>query len=1017
MKKFFMLIVVLSLLKHTCFAQKQYTITNYAQEQGLPFGAIRGIYKDTTGFIWITSEGGVSRFDGYNFKTFRHNPDDSTSLPKGYFLWNGILPEYGDIYFGTEHGYCLFNPASQSFTSRLPCGDSIKIFRIAKSEGVKDCYWLASKFALFRISKNGSERFALPHHISYQWRMIPSTNNCVVLYNSVSKDSLLYFDYQSKVFSKTKILNRMGMEDSSSILEVIFTGNNYYLFTSNSLYRFDSTAKSFVWHLDLKRTRNFNYEFSPYLTYNDTLVVIGSKSGYLNIFNIRTGEEKLVYVNKKIPEEELNDRGIYAIVKDNNGGIWMGTNSMGLIHYNLLTGESEQYIHEPGNINSLPNNLIYNLLTDENGVVWAGCIGHGLIKMEPITALFEIAVPAKTKKSSASVQGGFSENIRGFLETDDGYWIATLDGLFSYSKQTQQFSNQTSLVPLKYRNNNDNNAEGSNASFGSLAKDHAGNLWIGTWIGELFIYNVKLNHVFPLSRPRPIWDIDKDGCFRNLYCDSKNRMWISSQNAGVCMVDCNALNLENINATKFEYNFFDEKDSSSLLPVMAFVVTEDAQGTIWAGTENGLCRYNEQTKKWKRYYNIPGNKNSIHNSNVRSLCLDKKGTLWIGTNGGGLNRYDKEQDNFTHFTTENGLADDQIYTLVCDNNGMLWMGTNQGLCRFNPLDYSCKNFIEKDGIQNYEYNTNAAIKLKDGTLLFGGVAGYNIIDPHKIGDKKSKPPAVAITSVKVFDRETPFGDNIIKLNYNENNLAFEFVMLSYFHNQENHYAYKLEGIDHDWIYSDTRRFVSYPKLEPGDYTFKVKACNSDGVWNETGAQLQITITPPWWKTNWARTLFVLIAIGIIIAYYRYRTHALRMNQKMLQSEVSKATIELRKKNDEVEKKNQELLLTMENLKSTQEQLLQSEKMAAFGTMAKRMSHEIQNPMNFVNNFSALSKQLMEDVLNENATEQEKQEAMILLNGNLEKILYHGQRASAIIQQMQAHHRSGTTHDFFKENET
>ncbi|MEO8146725.1 MAG: triple tyrosine motif-containing protein, partial [Bacteroidia bacterium] len=303
-------------------------------------------------------------------------------------------------------------------------------------------------------------------------------------------------------------------------------------------------------------------------------------------------------------------------------------------------------------------------------------------------------------------------------------------------------------------------------------------------------------------------------------------------------------------------------------------MSEDAEGNIWAGTENGLCKYNEQTNKWKRYVNIPGNQKSLHNNSVRSLCLDKKGTLWIGTNGGGLNRYNKEQDNFTHFTMKDGLINDQIYTLVCDNNGMLWMGTNHGLCRFNPTDYSCKNFTEKDGIQNYEYNTGAALKLKDGTLLIGGISGYNIIDPNRIENKKPFTPVV-ISSFKVMDKETPTGNNNITLSYKENNLSFEFAALSYFRNQENHYAYQLEGVDRDWVYSDTRRYISYSQLKPGTYTFRVKAANHDGVWNETGAQMVISIKPPFWQTWWFIILCLTVFSGILYLINRYELNRVK----------------------------------------------------------------------------------------------------------------------------------------------
>jgi hypothetical protein len=194
---------------------------------------------------------------------------------------------------------------------------------------------------------------------------------------------------------------------------------------------------------------------------------------------------------------------------------------------------------------------------------------------------------------------------------------------------------------------------------------------------------------------------------------------------------------------------------------------------------------------------------------------------------------------------------------------MLWLGTNRGLSRFNPEDFSCKNFTLKDGIQNYEFNTGAALKLKDGRLLFGGVNGYNVIDPATIENRKTLPPRVVITSIKAVDREIPPGDGYSKLKHTENSLTFEFAALSYYRNQYNRYAYKMNGIDADWIYSGDRRVVTYSNLKPGDYTFTVKASNSDGVWNETGAQHTFTITPPWWATWWSYSIyFVLFCIAV-----------------------------------------------------------------------------------------------------------------------------------------------------------
>jgi len=767
--------------------------------------------------------------------------------------WYGAFPRFGDIYFETQPRHCKYNPATESFSFKLPFGDSLKTFCINEVKGNKDYYWAITNTTVFKISKAGTVPIPLPFSVvPYDWKIIASPDNRVLLSTTmVGKPNVMYVDEKTKAISKIKILNRESVEDTSTFCDVFFAGNNFYLFNTKSAFRFNATTRNFDWYFDLKHTADFEYAFPPYLPFNDTLVVISSKAGFLNIVNLRTGAEKLVYVNKKIPEAGLSDRMILSLTADNKGGVWIGTSQMGIIHFNVFTSELAQYIHEPGNTNSLADNYANAILPDESGVIWASSFANGLIKMEPVTPLFKTAVPAEATQSKLGAGNeahGYSANIRGFLETNDGYWIATMNGLFSYTNQTNHYNNLQYLRPeynatrvVVYEKN-----FSAGLTFGALAKDHSGNIWIGPWYGELAIYNVNLNRSFPI-RPQALKERNEN-VFRNLYCDSKNRMWISTQTAGVCMVNCNALNPEKINDIKFEYNFPDAKDTTALPPGITFLVSEDAHGNIWAGSQNGLCRYNEQTKKWKRYVNIPGNQKSIHHNDIRSLCLDKKGTLWIGTNGGGLNRYNKEQDNFTHFTTANGLPNDQIYTLVCDNNGMLWMGTNHGLCRFNPQDYSCKNFSEKDGIQNYEYNTGAALKLKDGTLLIGGITGYNIIDPNTIENKKSIPQVV-ISSFKIFDKEIPIGNGHPKLNY---------------------------GVDHDWIFSDTRRYVSYPNLEPGNYTFKVKACNSDGTWNETGTQMQITITPPWWRQWW----FVLLcfAVGASIIYLIYNMQRNRKKQ-------------------------------------------------------------------------------------------------------------------------------------------
>ena len=552
--KHFLYSILLLVVYHVCFAQQQYTITNYTQEQGLPSGTIRGIYKDTTGYIWLTSEEGIARFDGYNFKVFRHNPDDSTSLP-GNVTWLGAFTQFGDIYLETSGRFCKYNPSTESFTYKLPFGDSLDLFQIGEAKGVSDHYWALSKSSVFKISKTRIKRFALPNHqlnhnwmdlaspnknqLLFDWRVIPSHGGDVLIsIKSAGKSRLLFLDEKSKMACDVKIFSHEGTEDSSTVADVFFSGGNFYLFTRKSIFRFNPAAKSFEWHLDLKHTDNFDYALPYYLPINDSLVIIRSNTGFINIINIRTGKEQLIYVNKIIPESALTDRRILSCTADNsdsyrNGGVWLGTAQMGIVHYNLYAGELTQYIHEPGNptatgSNSLPGNMIDNVFSDENGVIWASCVAHGLVKMEPVTVLFKTAIPVTAKDSSTEGQG-WRANIRSFLETNDGYWIATLNGLFSYSRESQQFTNIQDLCPLS--------AE-SRQGFNSLGRDLTGNVWIGSGYGELVIYNTNLKRSFSI-RPPPL-KATNECIFRNLFCDSKKRMWNSNKFSVVCKVNCNA---------------------------------------------------------------------------------------------------------------------------------------------------------------------------------------------------------------------------------------------------------------------------------------------------------------------------------------------------------------------------------------------------------------------------------------------------------------------------------------------
>lgn len=832
----FLLSCIVSFLLAPGIAQQQYTFTNYTQEQGLP-SSIYGMCKDTSGFLWLWGERSLARFDGYNFKNFRHNPDDTTSLP-GKAIGNVGLMTNGDLLFLIAGGTRLYDPHTLSFTRQF---------------AYKDAGGPLSPFFSLKQDVNAFYFFTLTHLVRFNHSVCEYFQLVAGPPLAVAGDSsnLLYLDIAGRVylfkvnerkFDQVPVYDRSGNPDTTVYaINYSATENNFIAISKKHLYRYNYNSNTFKPALDLHQSGEAGQLYQ-------NIFFACRPDGNLYKLNIETGAEKLIYLNKKIPERELTDRKISAALA-NNGLLWIQSQSMGLFRYDIRTDQYEQFIHEPGNPASIPSNAIHRILPDDDGVIWVLCLGLGLVKIEPVKPVMDHINPPVTNPLAL---GDDNKNIRAFLEMESGYLVGSLSGLFHYDPAKKEFDELAGLF-----------GTGMN-SIGAMAKDNSGNIWIGTWGGQLCIINPANNrHISPVSflpwPPR----------VRDLICDHTNTIWIATEGNGIYMVDANNIDFDQPASLQFKHVLRDTNNRSTISSNIIFTLTEDADGNIWAGTDNGVNRYDRTTKQWTHYANIPADKHSLYGNDVRSLAIDKNGSVWIGTNGGGLNRYNAATTDFTHFTTANGLPDDAIYTIRSDNDGMLWLGTNRGLCRFNPDDYSCKNFTLKDGIQNYEFNTGAALKLKDGRMLFGGVDGYNSIDPGKI--VKSTPPRVAIVAIKVYDREIPPGDGYSKLTHNENNLTFEFAALSFYNNQDNRYAYKMEGLDPDWIYSNDRRFVTYSNLRPGDYTFRVKGSNSDGVWNETGAQHAFTITPPWWATWWSYSIYVVlfcIAVYSIIYFLK-----------------------------------------------------------------------------------------------------------------------------------------------------
>ncbi|HEX5667206.1 MAG TPA: triple tyrosine motif-containing protein, partial [Chitinophagaceae bacterium] len=311
---------------------------------------------------------------------------------------------------------------------------------------------------------------------------------------------------------------------------------------------------------------------------------------------------------------------------------------------------------------------------------------------------------------------------------------------------------------------------------------------------------------------------------------------------------------------------------------------KDGKGNFWVGTNDGLYCFNLKNQSWKTYRNNPSDSSSLSFNTIFTLCMDPENPdkyLWVGTNGGGLNRFDMETGKFKRYLVKNGLPNNVVYGILPDNDGNLWMSTNNGLSCFNPVNNKFRNFDVNDGLQGNEFNHDAFAKDQDGRMYFGGVNGFNYFYPEEIGINPIAPNVV-ITDMKINNKtitglneyaslsKALYLNEKILLPYDQNMIGFEFAALDFSAPMKNQYQYKLEGFNDNWIYANNSNTATYTNLDPGTYVFRVKGSNKDGIWNENGISLTITILPPWYGTWWFRILLALTLFSAIYAVYRYR---------------------------------------------------------------------------------------------------------------------------------------------------
>ncbi|HSH52950.1 MAG TPA: two-component regulator propeller domain-containing protein, partial [Bacteroidales bacterium] len=448
-----------------------------------------------------------------------------------------------------------------------------------------------------------------------------------------------------------------------------------------------------------------------------------------------------------------------------------------------------------------------------------------------------------------------------------------------------------------------------------IFKSRNGVYWLGTQDGISF-FNQKSKTFSEFKDKEIIQMLNKNRIYDIIESDPGN-YWIATKYG--------LLNIKNDSLVKSYVA--SEKNETTISSNLVYDLLPDSKNNLWIATDYGLNKLDLSTGNIIQYFKTNTQGNECLSSN-EILCLYEdtaKHILWLGTVR-GLNKMDLNTERFTFYSEKDGLPNNLIYSILADDDGNLWMSTNRGLSKFNPENESFSNFGVSEGIQDSEFNHGAFFKSSSKEMFFGGIAGFNSFYPDSIQISEIIPE-IAITSIEVLANDKLQQINIgknnhIRIPYKNNLITIEFAALDFTNPEKNNYAYKMEGIEGEWINLRNRRYASFSNLPPGKFTFRVKGANSDYVWNEEGATLEIEVLTPFWRTKLALAFYILLILFSIYRIFQYRTKTLRKsNQELKEKEL--IARQVAKQKEELSIKNKNITDSIVYAKRIQEALIPS----------------------------------------------------------------------------------------------
>ena len=857
------------LFTHSLAQPTPLKFTHFSTQEGASNSNVGDICKDQHGFLWVGTDDGLNRFDGQRFKSYFHQPENPHSL--SYNTISALFQDHqGKLWVGTRGGGLNLYDESmdQFYRFRSDPGDSTSLcndYVNCVFQSADQRIWIGTDLGLSELvsldESSGEARF------------------------------------RSYVFEKGKAgICGKGVQSIAEYPK----GHLWLGMSVSGLCRMDLQPQTFTSFPHQKDNPN---SLTSNLVKKVLLDTTGIRpalwvaaAGGFNQVTLDSLNQPFVQRIYRNPEQALYlpHNNLTDLAMDVQGNIWLSMYGGGIAR---LTSKQppftfDNYAFDASNPTSLKGNSVYSIYLDPEGILWVGLQYHGLARA------YMGVTEANRRNFTHILRDRFrpgiipTQSITALFEDQQGYyWVGSeAGGLDRIHPQTGEFQRYFS-GPESLSHN----------LITTINQDEEGDMWIGTFGGfNRVIVNpdgtLQVDQYLP--DPGDSTSLSDKHIFA-VWIDEYPDIWIGTRGGG--------LNKFNRATKKFKVYQREGHNPHSLNNNYVWDILPEGKRGLWLATDGGVNYFDKDSEQFQHFSHDPTNEYSLSHDYVNSIFRDSQGRKWVCTSGGGMNLFLSDSSSspkFQRIRERDGLLDDKVYGILEDQQERLWISSPSGLSRFEPqkmrlgtsfASLAFQHFDQNDGLQGNEFNMGAWQKLRDGRLMFGGLNGYNIFHPDSIRQNEHIPP-VLITDIRVLNESltpgkpikngnipltaSPHIANKIYLTHKDYVVEFEFAALNFLYPENNQYAYQLEGFDEDWVYTGNRRQATYTNLDGGTYTFRVKASNNDGVWNEEGAHIRVVVSPPPWKTAWAYGLYILSGMGLVLGFVRYR---IREREKELET--------------------------------------------------------------------------------------------------------------------------------------